>query len=444
MTVVVDERGQVLRTSEGDNLVSGGPFQRSVGGRPTIATSSMPFGTHGIQHLQMLSGRSVSFTDIYRTQPYVASAVNALAKQISRLPLKVYRRNSQGERERVNDHRLVDLIRAPAPRCSASQLKQWMAIPMLLHGNSALVKTRRERVGPPNRLWPLDWRYLNAHVVHSQIEFWRSTEFGSTVRLDPEDIVHFGWEAPDGRIGVSPLQQLGVTVRIEKSAQEYQESYLQHGFRPPAGIKLPEGVGIDKEVRQELREDIVQNYGGAANAALPVLLPNGYELVTVAHNAHEAELIEQRKLTREEVAAVYSVPQPLMGILDHATYSNVAELHRMLYTTVLGPWLTLFEETFKAQVIDPEPAFAGLFVEFELAEVLKGDKLKEIAALKMAVQSGLLTINEAREVQNRPRFDAAWCDQPLIPANNLRSAPEPEQSESELRELAASGRNGNH
>src|SRR5690554_6984432 len=51
-----------------------------------------------------------------------------------------------------------------------------------------------------------------------------------------------------------------------------------------------------------------------------------------------SDLIEARKLTREEVAAAYYIPPPLVGILDHATFSNIREQHKQLYQDTLGPW----------------------------------------------------------------------------------------------------------
>ena len=62
---------------------------------------------------------------------------------------------------------------------------------------------------------------------------------------------------------------------------------------------------------------------------------------TLSHSAVEAELIDQRKLNREEIAAAYDVPPPLIGILDRATFSNIQVQAKMLYGMVLGPWLAL-------------------------------------------------------------------------------------------------------
>ena len=421
MTVLVTTDGSLIADDPGS------PKQLTAGGRKSLAVSSMPLGSWGTSQLTLVDGRTVSYSRIYRTQPYIATAIGVLVRQISCLPLKVYQRNSQGDRERVSDHRLVDLIEKPAPGCSGTQLKQWMALPLLLHGNAAIAKVRSEKFGPPDRLWPLDWRFMQAFqadgIPSRPVQFWRYDELQDPLFLDPADVIHLKWEPPEGQIGVSPLEQLGTTIRIEQSAQDYQESYLREGIRPPSGIEFPPGAILDAETRSEMRDDLQKAYGGAKNAGHPMLIPGGAKWVSLGHTAHEAELINQRKLTREEVASVYSVPQPLMGILENATLANVEALHKMFYTTVLGPWLSLFEESFQAQIIDPEPAFDGMFVEFELAEVLRGDKIKETTALKMAVQSGLMTLNEARAVLNLPRFDKDWCDEPLVPTNNLGTDP---------------------
>jgi len=36
------------------------------------------------------------------------------------------------------------------------------------------------------------------------------------------------------------------------------------------------------------------------------------------------------------------------------------------------------------------------------------------------VSSGMLTVNEGRDLENRPRFDHPDADAPLIPTNNLQ------------------------
>ncbi len=410
--------GITLQLADGTLLpAGGGPYQYTPAGYESLPVGSVPFS--------QWTGAGLSYEAIYRTQPWVAICINFLTRQVARLPLKTYEVDSQGVKQPVKSGPLYDLIGRPAPRCGPIHLKQWMTFPTLLHGNSTLVKQRTRAGGLVTGLMPAQWRDMEAYTIAGddvdawQIDYWISRLEGRRRVLQPDDVVHLAWTPPRGPVGVSPLEQLGVTVRSEVAAQRYQEATFRNSARPSGGVTLPESVAGDKELRRELRDDLERLHQGVDNTGRPVIMPPGSTWQQFGGTAQEAELISVRKLNREEAAATYNLPQPMVGILDHATYSNVVELHRMLYGPVLGPWLKLQEETFKAQVIDNEPAFEGQWVEYELREVLRGDPMKEARAMRDDLTDGLLTINEARQIRNLPKIDHPDCDRPMIAANNI-------------------------
>lgn len=402
---IVTADGEVIDT---DNA---GPFQYTPEGfNSGLSENSVPFSQWG--------GHTASFAHLYATQPWVYIAVNFMTRQLSRLPIKAYERDSQNVKRPLKEGQpLYDLLQQPNRRRGPIHLKQWMAFPTLLHGTGTVHKLRDRTAGPTSRFAPLDWRFMEPKRDRDgEITHWIYRGLRDPIVVMPENVLLTAWDSPDGELGVSPLRALEVTTQLERAAQSWMRGHFRNSARPSGGLTMPEAAAGDRELRRELRDDIARLHSGSTR---PILLPPGSKWESFAQSAHEVELIEQRKLNREEVAAVYNAPQPLIGILDHATYSNVAELHNIVYGPVLGPWLVLFEETFKAQVIDGEPAFEGQFVEFELREVLKGDALKEAMALKTQLQSGLLTINEARQIQNLPPIDHPDCDRPMIPTNNM-------------------------
>lgn len=406
-------------TSDGQEIVAedGPPYQYTDEGFNTwLSENSTPLSEWG-------ASTPTSYRGLYETQPWVAATINFLTRQVARLPLKTYELDSQNTKKRVKEGRLHDLITKPAPRCGPVHLKQWLAFPTLLHGNSATRKIRDRPGGTPIGLRPTYWPTLEAkqedNEPDGELQYWINRERRKPKVLDPDDLIHIAWMAPRGLFGVSPLKQLGVTMRIERAAQSYQENAFRNNVNPSGAVQMPDGIVLDDDIRKEIRKDLARWAAGTKNARRPILLPGGMKWESISHTAHEAELIDQRKVAREETAAVYNAPQPLIGILDHATYSNIAELHKILYGPVLGPWLVLFEESFKSQVIDDEPAFEGQWVEFDLREVLRGDPLKEAQALKAQVQSGLLTINEARQIMNLQPIDHPDCDRPMVPVNNI-------------------------
>ena len=404
-------------------LVTHGDRIITLGGRESwLKRPSQPFSSwYGGGHV-ILAGdaRTISFAELYRKQPWVKVCVDKLAHQVATLPLKTYELSSQNERRRVIDHPVPNLLREPWPRARPVHLKQKIAFPALLHGNGLLAKVRPSRGAPPQRLRPLDWRYISPEVDTGDLLFWKTTQYGKDAFIAPEETLHFYWESPDGVTGTSPLCPLGITLRAEDAAQRYSASNFNNAVTPNFGIGLDKDAPYNDDVRNAIRDEVRLLHAGVDQSGGVIVMGGGASFETLSHNAREAELIDVRKLNREEVAAVYDIPPPMIGQLDKATYSNINEQHRMLYMTVLRPWLTLIEETIEAHLIAGERAFEGVFVEFDLNEVLKGDAKERAEAFKAFLEAGVYTINELRALENLPRIDHPLADRPLIPANNMQ------------------------
>lgn len=437
-----------LVTISGQLIPGGGPYMTTPSGKRSLSQPSTPLAMwiNGGTVELLGKNRTVSYSGIYRTQPWIAAAVNKRYRPIVRLPLKVYKRNSQGQPERVREGRLVDLIERPWKRGSQASLKMYLHAPLGVQGNSVIGFERREGSGGPvTGLKPLDWRFLEPLFLNNKIEAWRTTEFGEVEYFAPEDVLHRRWWAPDGEVGVSPLQQLGVMIRLEDAAQRYQQSSFANGARPPSAIEMPEMSKEEFErlepMMEGLRDDVDRLYSGMDNAGRPPLLPPGFKWNPLSYGAKEVELIEQRKVNREEAAAVLDVPPPLIGILDNATYSNIDTQTGSLYTDVLGPDIVLAEHDLNTQLAS-EPAFDGEFVQYDLGKVLRGDRLKEMQAMRQGIGTGLLTPNEARAAQDLPPYgnpadEANAANKLYMPANNMRAIDAPPDPPSDPPDPAA-------
>jgi HK97 family phage portal protein len=372
-------------------------------------------------------GKTVSYANIFATQQWVAAAVMRLLTWSARVPLKVYRRTGDDSRRRLraDEHPLAAAIETPWDRAGRVQLVMALLGPLLVHGNSTIRvdEGRSGRIQFATR----DWRRMRPiQVFPSSISGWETDEDGGPAEtLTADQVLHLAWWSPLGPIGVSPLQQLGVTISVEEAAQRFQRAMLANSARPPSAVTADkEFLGIDRDERtlllQQLREDITTLYAGPENGGRPALLPPGLDWKAVGHTAVEAALIEQRRVAREEVAAVYQIPPPMIGILDKATYANITVQREMAYTDALGPPLVLIEEAINAQVIRALLREPDLYVEFDFAGVLRGDRLKEVQAIREAIGTGVLTPNEGRRALNYPASTDPLADELFMPANNLQ------------------------
>jgi HK97 family phage portal protein len=389
--------------------------------------------------LGLIGHRAVSFARIFQSQPWVAAAVMRMLTWAVRVPLRCYRRNNDPNDRDIllpDDHPIAQMIESPWPGGSQAQLVMNLFGPILVHGNSVTLINDQHVSDGALGATPKDWRYCRPMMP------WRADIEGFVFDVDTpthrmeasiDKVLHISWWSPTGPIGTSPLMQLGVTVQIEDAAQRYQRSLFAYGGRPPTAVTVSDAfLGIKSEERQkilgQLRADLNQIYGGPENSGKPALLPPGLDWKPVGQTTVEAALIDQRKIAREEIAGVYLIPPPMLGILERATYSNIETQREMVYTDCLGPPLILIEQAINAQIIRDLLQEDDVFVEFDFSAVLRGDRLSEIDSIRDAIGTALLSPNEGRGVLSLPGVDNPAMDEYYMPVvNNLQSITSPEE-----------------
>lgn len=400
-------------------------------GRGDLRISSMPaeqwFGLNGARGgIPLVGGKTVSYARLTAEQPWVAAAVMRMLTWAVRVPLKCYRRVSDDDRRRLgpSDHPLAAALRGPWEGAGPAQLVQHLLGSQLVHGSGLLDVDEGAR--GTLRFDDLDWRTATPIKASARrIAGWTIREDGEQREISADRVVHTTWWSPLGPVGTSPLRQLGTTIRVEDAARRWTAATFENGARPPSAVEAStDFLGLEPEKRTallaQLRADITALYAGPENGGRPVLLPPGLTWNPIGHTAVEAELIDQRKIGREEIAAVYQIPPPMLGILDKATYSNIETQREMAYTDSLAPPLVLIEQAINAQLVRHLLREDDVYVEFDFAGVLRGDRLKEVQALREAIGTALMTPNEGRAVLNMPRSAEGAMDDFYMPTNNMQ------------------------
>lgn len=348
----------------------------------------------------ILDGRVISYADLYRSQPWVHIVINKLARGIGRLPLKAYGTDAGGGRFRLREAALAQLLERSAPRVTPSAFKQRVVGDLATYGNALYLKVAASERAVPTSLEPvppIGWR-----ITASGDYEWTSPRTGERTTYDRWRIMHFRfWSPADGNgFACSALEPLRRTIAIEDAAQRLGIAAFRHGGNQP-GI-LSTDQALTPADQQRLSAEYNSRHAGADNAYQTPVLHGGLKWQGTGGTMADAAVVEHRRLTREEVCAVYDIPPPIVGILDRATFSNISEQARWLVQHTYSPWATLIEETIAAHLLDGVPAFAGQFVEFDYAEILRGDLPSRYTAYGQAVNAGFLTQNEIRRLENYP------------------------------------------
>jgi HK97 family phage portal protein len=405
------------------------------GSNAGFAVPSVPFMPHGRSITMSGDGlRTVSYAGIYRSQPIVGATIRRMSEAIARLPLQVHRflDDAGDTRERDRKHAASKLLERPRPGQRGFHLRWDIALSTYVHGNYVGWKRRPSKGAPPAELWTLDWRLLVPLMAGERVLGWRWLgEDGSVPGLRRnetilvENTVHLAFGAPGGgAIGVSPLEQLGVTVRSEDAIQRFAEANFRHGTRFGYAAILDPKAKADKVLRDGVRDELIDAHGGVDQAYRPAILGGGITDIKPlgSQTAAEAELIEQRKVNAVEFAAVVGIPAALAGILEDVNYASLKELHRILYVTSLGGPLGLIGESLQAQLLDAEPVWDAdnRFLEWLLDAVLAGDAKERWETYAIALDHGGLTLNDVRRKENLKPYEDPRANEPLIAANNVR------------------------
>lgn len=377
----------------------------------------MPLNGAG-RGLDLVGNKSATYEELYRTQVWVHAVVNRLARSIGRLPLKVYvNPDEPAARERVREGPLAELLRRPGSRMGPGRLKQEIVANGAIHGNCVLVKDRPRAGRPVTGLIPSSFAYWDVRGDAAG-ETWYIFSPGNRppIVFRPEEVVHFRWWAGgSGLRAASSLEALRTTLMTEDATQRMTIASFENGARPEGAFS------VDGEVKPEqmerARAELQQIYGGVDNAFKIAMLDHGAKWISMSHTLVDSELINLRKLTREEVAAAYNIPPPVIGILDRATFSNISEQHLMEYMDTIQPWTTMIEEDFAVQLIDLEPTMTGQYAEFDFNAVLAGDPVRRIEVLTKAIGGPFMTANEGRATQNLPPLPDEQAKRLAPPAN---------------------------
>ncbi|GEM_PF-1474050 len=367
----------------------------------------------------IIVSRSATYDLMYRRQPALYAVSTLLMKALARLPMKAYEMGPDNKRERLRAHPSAKMVRKPYKRGAAWDWKIRLAYDLFVHGRHLQVKLRDNKRSTLKGFLPVPWNRVG--TVEDDLGYiheYHVYEAGRIHVLTPEDVVYH--ELPGG---VSPVEVLRRTLALEDAATTYQGASLQNGITPRAAFSFKGGV--NPKDRDYVRDQIKTLYAGPHKASDFAVLPGDASVTTIGVSAVDLALIEQRKLSRDECCAAYNISPSIVGWTGEkaATFASAKEFHRALYIDALGPVVTMVEETMQAQLIDEEGAWDGVYVEFDMNELMRPDIAERMRAYLMAQQSSTSTIDERRGFENLPTMNIPGItDVPLIPVNMVPAA----------------------
>jgi len=342
----------------------------------------------------------------------VLACVNVISTATASLPAWVYRSSEKG-RQLDSAHPVAGLIaNGPNEHQTWPDFIEWLLSSTLLRGNG-LAEIVTDQNGTVTELRPIPWDWVSvsllptgrlAYDVSGLNHLHGGT--GRTRRLLESEVFHLKDRSDDGMIGRSRLSRVSQAVQNGLAMQGLSNDFYDNGLYPSGVLEIPQS--LNQEGHKTLRESIEKQFTGPQKNARILILSEGSKWQQVSITPEDAELLASRRFSTEEMARVFQVPPPLVGIWDNSTFTNSETAGRWFAQHTLSPWIRKIEAEFKRSVFS-EASRSTHELEIDLSGFMRGDYQARWAAHKIAVEAGILSPNEVREVEGwnpRPAGDS--------------------------------------
>lgn len=396
-----------------------------------------PFGLTDVDAWARLGATSAAGVSVNDRNVLQLSAVWACVRLISEtlatLPLGIHERTSAGKRSAP--HHKLHFILGAQPNVDTVASVFWEAViaAMLLQGSA-----RCEKLMVGERLAGLQFLYsARLEVIRKGdgTKEYRYTEDGKQ-RLIPASRIWTipGWSL-DGKNGVSVIQYGAQVFGAALATDQAAAGVFKRGLMPTTWFKYPKILRDNQ--REEAREMIEGRLSGAVNAGRPAILEADMEVGTIGINPVDAQLLESRAYSIEEICRWFRVPPWMVGHTDKSTSWGTGIEQQMIGFLVftLGPWIKRIEQSIAKDLLTPSERLR-YYAKFTVEGLLRADSAARAAFYSVMVNNGILTRDEVRELEDRPPMggnaSVLTVQTALAPLDNLGSNTVDQQARASL------------
>ncbi len=354
----------------------------------------------------------------------VWSAVELLTDNIASLPLFVYEREkgADGHKVLARDTSLWTLLHdSPNRRHTPMEFWQFMTMNYLLRGNS-YARLVRNDAGEVIEMWPMSSDQIEVEVLKDRTVIYKYSYEGTIAVYDEKSILHWR-DKGNGIVGMSRLDYMRNSVGVAIDAQNHSSNtFKKSGKRP--GVFM-----IDKLLKPEQRDQIRQNYRGLVegNQDDLIVLESGAKFEPLNMTPADLQLLDTRRFSVEDIARWFGISSVLINDTTKTTTwgTGIGQLIEGFYKFRLRPMLESLEQAIDRRVLSPAQR-TKYAAEFSLDAILRGSLNDRLDAGAKAVQNGLMTRNEWRQLENMPPMDGGdvlTAQSNLVPITSLGQAP---------------------
>jgi HK97 family phage portal protein len=213
--------------------------------------------------------------------------------------------------------------------------------------------------------------------------------------------------------GMSPMEAAALSVDLDRYARMYNRDYMQAGGRP-GGV-----LGVRGQITPETIAALEAQFNDSAKlgrtTAISADAMSYQDFSTSPRDMQWPEVMNQM---RKEASIVFGVPESLMGDSSGRTFDNADAEYATFWETRVGPLIDLLDD----QLDVLTGGFADdTYLRHDVSDVwvLARHKRTEEDRAVADYNSGLITIDDVREVKGHERLDIPATRVLLLPPQKV-------------------------
>ncbi len=317
----------------------------------------------------------------------VFSAISLISDTISTLPVDAYQRIDGNRKPYRPKPSWVD---QPDVDQTRQGHYQSVLVSLLIWGN-AYVRIFRNSQGEVVNLVALDPQKME--VTRSAIGRKLFHYEGEEKALTSDEVMHLTDLLEPGHIvGVARVDRLREALGLGIALQNFAAAFFGQGVTGSLIAEVPGNITPDQA--KQLSDSMSNRHGGWRKSGRVPVLSGGATLKDVSVKNDQSQFIESRRFFVEEVARLFNIPLSMMDVPGAASYASVEMNAIQFVTHTLRPYIEKIEWSYSRLL--PEQAF----LKFNVDGLLRGDFNSRITAYSVGLQSGFMSINDVRRIED--------------------------------------------
>lgn len=390
-----------------------------------IGKSTTPLSTRDPKHWRNIADIEEGSGELVTAKSTLSlsaawACVNLLAGTQASLPLDVYRTKANGAREYAPDHYLYRVLHdTPNSLQTAMDFWEFICASLELWGNgyARIIRSGGRVVS----LVPILPDLPVVELIGNGRLRYRWTEDGRSFEETSDNILHIRGFGGNPLGGMSTLsfgaRSFSLALAVDRSAT----ATFKNGMRPSFAISMASTLPANTtaEQREQIELGLQKRYVGAMNTGKPWLLEGGMEPKQLMFNPDDAQMLESRGFSVEEICRFFGVPPFMIGHTEKTTSWGTGLEQQTLgfQKFTLRRRMKRIEQALAKQLLTDEDRARGIVIEFNLEGLLRGDSGARSAFYQSGLTNGWMTINEVRALENMP--PVAGGDVPRMQMQNV-------------------------